>query len=239
MLKAIGIENAGYLYQGLIIAGIFMCLLVLDAPPSGQRVTFKQAKKILGSRDIVIFLFIVTFLSITNKANDAFLGLYIQYLGGEEQEVGWAWTVAPLSEIPVFALSGYLMGRFHELYLLAAASLMFALRWLLFTLVPSPEMLIPVQLLHSLTFGLFFMSAVGYMSRLVPQYLRASGQGLLSTFVGGAAGIAGSYLGGVLFSSLGPRHLYAILAIVCICTFIAFSRLYKYANKKIAAGKAL
>ncbi len=231
ILKTIGIENVGYLYQSLLCACILMCMLILDTRPSAHRVTLNEAKRILGRKEILVFLLIATLLSTTNKANDAFLGLYIQHLGGSEQAVGWAWTVAPLSEIPIFAFSGYLMTRFHELYLLALASIAFGLRWILFSLVQSPEMLIPVQLLHSLTFGLFFMSAVGYMSRLVPQNLRASGQGLLSTFIGGVAGIFGSYMGGILFSS-GPRLLYISLAIVSLCTFWFFYRHYKSTVQK-------
>lgn len=231
ILDAVGIQNIRYLYQGLIIACILVCLLLIDASPSGRPVTALEIKKLLGKKEVFIFLIMVTFLSVTNKANDAFMGLYIQQLGGGEKEVGLAWTIAPLSEIPVFAFSGFPLARFHELYLLAAASAIFALRWLLFILVSSPGLLIPVQLLHSLTFGLFFMAAVSYIGRLAPAHLRSSGQGLLATCTGGIAGMAGSYFGGLIFSAMGPQYLYKIMAIVAAFTFIAFTLRYRQVVK--------
>lgn len=178
VLAVVGVDKMLYIYLGLVGVCLGLALMVQDTQPLGRPVTLQKVGELLMRRDVLLFLVIITFLSMTNKANDAFLGLFIGQLGGNEAHVGWAWTIAPLSEVPIFALGAFLFTRYHELTLLTVASAAFALRWTLFVLVPGPEHLLVVQLLHSITFGLFFMSAVAYMSKLVPPELRASSQGL-------------------------------------------------------------
>ena len=222
ILAVVGVDKMLFIYLGLVGVCLVLALLVRDAAPVGRPVALRKVGELLVRREVLVFLLIVTCLSATNKANDAFLSLFIGHLGGTEAHVGWAWTIAPLSEVPVFALGAALFTRYHELTLLAVASAVFALRWTLFVLVPGPEYLLVVQLLHSVTFGLFFMSAVAYMSKLVPPELRASGQGLLAGCIGGVGGIMGSLLGGLVMSSLGPRPLYGICAVICVGTALAF-----------------
>jgi PPP family 3-phenylpropionic acid transporter len=60
------------------------------------------------------------------------------------------------------------------------------------------------------------------MTKVVPDRLRSSGQGLLSAFLGGLAGIAGSTLGGVIMSSLGPRYLYAACFLLALAAFFFY-----------------
>ncbi|MEW5953247.1 MAG: MFS transporter [Bacillota bacterium] len=238
VLAVVGVDKMLYIYLGLVGVCIGLALLTRDTQPLGRPVTMQKARELLVRREVLLFLVIITFLSTTNKANDAFLGLFIGQLGGNEAYVGWAWTIAPLSEVPVFALGAFLLSRYNELTLLAVASAAFALRWMLFVLVPGPEYLLAVQLLHSITFGLFFMSAVAYMSKLAPPELRASGQGLLSAFIGGVGGIMGSLLGGLVMAALGPRPMYAMCAVVCVGTALAFAgRLQQVRREK--AGVAV
>ena len=222
ILTVVGVDKMLFIYLGLVGICLGLSLLVRDTAPLGRPAAMQKVGELLVRREVLVFLLIVTCLSATNKANDAFMGLFIGHLGGTEAHVGWAWTIAPLSEVPVFALGAALFTRYHELTLLAVASAAFALRWTLFVVVPGPEVLLVVQLLHSVTFGLFFMSAVAYMSKLVPPELRASGQGLLAACIGGVGGILGSLLGGLAMSALGPRPLYGICAVICIGTALAF-----------------
>jgi len=224
-LAAVGIERVNYIYQGLLLLALLLAFLAHDAPPAGRPATPAQLGALVGRREVLVFLLFIALISTTNKANDAFLGIYIHELGGTEAEVGWAWTVGPLSEVPVFALSGLLFARFNELALLALAAAIYSLRWFLFTTTGDPYAVILIQLLHGLSFGLFYMSAVSYISKIVPPELRASGQGLLSTFAGGVAGIAGSLLGGFVMDEMDSRYLYYSCSLLALPAIVAFAAL--------------
>jgi PPP family 3-phenylpropionic acid transporter len=71
-----------------------------------------------------------------------------------------------------------------------------ALRWLLLWRLRSPLPLVAAQLLHALTFGLFWGAAVRAMGWRVPSRLRATGQALFSAVVFGAGNVVGYQLAG-------------------------------------------
>lgn len=237
VLAVVGIERINYLYQGVLLLALLFAVLVQDAPPSAQPASFVQLRKLIGQKEILFFLILIAVLNTANKVNDAFMGIFIRDIGGTEADVGLAWTVGPLSEVPVFAISFYFLTRFSELTLLALAAGIYSLRWFLFSIASSPELISVIQIMHGLSFGLFYVSAVSYISKVVPQNLRASGQGLMSTFAGGVAGITGSLLGGFVMDNYGARSLYTIcslLALLAVGAFLALSR--RQAGKSTASS---
>ncbi|RYD06934.1 hypothetical protein N752_02040 [Desulforamulus aquiferis] len=150
------------------------------------------------------------------------MSLLIEFLGGSEATVGQAWTVAPLSEVPVFALFGFFLARGKEEMILALGALVYAVRWFLFAIINNPDLIIIIQLLHGLSFGLFYMAGVSYIGKIVPPGLRASGQGLLATFGGGIAGITGALAGGLVMDLYGPKTLYFGSSVLALCAVIGF-----------------
>ncbi|SHE98914.1 MFS transporter, PPP family, 3-phenylpropionic acid transporter [Desulforamulus putei DSM 12395] len=236
LLAVVGIEWMKGLYQGLLLISILLIFLVKDVPPSGKTTTASQFKELLQRPEVLYVLIFIALVNTTNKANDAFMGILVRSIGGTEAEVGWAWTTGPLSEIPVFALFGLLLARYNETVLLALAAGAYALRWFLFAIAGDPQLIIVIQLLHGLSFGLFYMAGVSYMGKIVPPALRASGQGLLATFGGGLAGIAGSLLGGFIMDHFGPQLLYAASCGLVLLAVAAFNLLVIKHRAKTAAS---
>lgn len=217
-----GIEVFTRVYLVLILICIFISIFLNDATYLGRRANFQDIKQLIKTKEILVFLLITTLLGSTNRANDAFMSIFIKSIGGNENTVGLAWTLAPLSEVPVFALGGFLLSRYSELKLLTVAAAFFTLRWGLFSVINDPGLIVAVQLIHGVTFGLFFMCAVSYMSKAVPDRLRSSGQGLLSSFIGGIAGITGSSLGGLIMSRYGPVTLYLTCSVIALSAFLLY-----------------
>lgn len=218
-------------YSALLLICLFLSFFLVDTVYVGKRAGLRDVGQLISNKSVITFLLLTALLSSTNRANDAFLGIFIKQLGGQADTVGYAWTVAALSEVPVLALGGVLLARFSELKLLAVAALVFSVRWALFHIVSDPAAVIFIQLTHSLSFGLFFLCSVSYMSKLVPDRLRSSGQGLLAAFLGGVAGIAGSALGGAVMSGLGPKTLYLI------CSAMALAACVFYYHKSRVNGR--
>ena len=91
--------------------------------------------------------------------NEAFLTLTLSELGAGEGLIGWSLMVSAASEIPIFFLLSKYGDKMKE-PLLTFASLMFALRFLLMALAADPLSVLAVQSLHSITFGVFYVTAV-------------------------------------------------------------------------------
>lgn len=223
----IGIENVEHLYQLLTLISLILAFLVVDVVPTKKRPKFAEFKKLAFQKELIIVLLLITFVSSTNKANDTFIGMFIQSLGGNESDIGWAWMIGPISEVLVFALSVSMLKRSNEIKLLTIAAAVFAIRWFLFAIAKSPDLVIFIQVLHGLSFGLLYIAAVSYIYRISPAELKGSGMGLMVTFFWGIAGIMGSLVGGAIIEALGLHTMYYIFAAVCLFVAVVLMVLIK------------
>ena len=90
-----------------------------------------------------------------------------------------------------------------------------ALRWELVSLAHGAVALVGLQLLHALSFGLWWGCAVEAMQRVVPVRLRATGQALFSAVVFAGGNAAGYALSGKLYDKFrSASPLYAWAAVV-------------------------
>lgn len=72
-------------------------------------------------------------------------------------------------------------------------------RWILTATVTSPAVLIAVQLLHGVSFGLWMGAMITVIGRFVSPERRSAAQGLMGGIVFGVGGMAGSATSGYLF----------------------------------------
>jgi MFS transporter, PPP family, 3-phenylpropionic acid transporter len=105
----------------------------------------------------------------------------------------------------VLALLAYprLARRFGTRTLFAVAFGGTALRWALVAVARGAPALVGLQLLHALTFGLFWGASMQALTALVPPRLRATGQALYSAVVFGVGNAVGYQLAGSGYDRLG------------------------------------
>src|SRR5699024_10217645 len=137
-----------------------------------------------------------------HNANDNFLGLYITELGGSERLLGVAWFVGVMSEAVVYLLAGCWFRECHPLVFVMIAGILFSIRWVLYGVVDDAWIIIALQVLHGFTFGVFFIAAFDYVTRLIPNLLMSTGHLVFFAFIG-ISGIIGSLIGGALFEAFG------------------------------------
>ncbi|WP_379137280.1 MFS transporter [Paenibacillus sp. sgz500958] len=179
-------------------------------------------REILLKKEVIWFFSCVFILALGYRMNDAFLTLSLKEMGAGEELVGWALLASALSEIPVFfALSKY-GERFKELPLLAFASLMFALRFLLMAKAEHPGAVIAIQAMHSVSFGVYYVTAVRYITRIIPDHLRATGMAIFTVVWSSAAGLLSGTFGGFIFEESGRPYFYMIAMLLALVAFAGF-----------------
>jgi len=95
------------------------------------------------------------------------------------------------------------------------AGFLYSLPWFLYGSSEDPLFIIILQILHGLSFGVFFIASFDYITRLLPKALLSTGHLLFFSFMG-IAGIVGSLFGGILFDVLGGQILYIILGWIAL-----------------------
>jgi PPP family 3-phenylpropionic acid transporter len=142
------------------------------------------------------------------------LAIHVLSLGLPPSVVGLAAGLGVAAEVPAMLLYSRFADRIAPRYLLCIAFAASALRWGGMSLVTSPTLLVALSLLHSLTFGIFYVASVAFMARRVPPHLRASGQGLFAAVTFGVGGLLGYATSGAGYALLGGQALFAVAGVL-------------------------
>jgi PPP family 3-phenylpropionic acid transporter len=207
---------------GTIACSLLISFLLKDSRSSLKKIDFSGVLQVIMSRKLLIFLFLILILAISHRTNDAFLSLYLHELGASQSLIGYSWTVSALSEIPIFFMLSRYGHRFKELPLLALASFAYVLRYLLMSSTTEPVFIIMIQALHSISFGIFLFTALRYISQLVPDQYRATGQAVFTVVWNGLAGLISSLVGGFIFDHWGGHYVYVFACTVAFVSGIGF-----------------
>jgi PPP family 3-phenylpropionic acid transporter len=143
------------------------------------------------------------------------LAIHVLSLGLSPSVVGIAAGAGVAAEVAAMLLYPRFADRIAPRHLLCIAFALSALRWAGMALVSSPLPLIALTLLHSMSFGVFYVASVAFMARRVPEHLRASGQGLFAAVTFGIGGLIGFSASGAGYALLGGGHaLFAVAGVV-------------------------
>ncbi|ADU30585.1 MFS transporter [Evansella cellulosilytica] len=211
-IQMIGTENLGYIYGAFMIVVIFLCFGLPSQGKASGKVSFSGFTKLFKNGYFTAFLLLGILISIPNRMNATFISIFISDLGGGEIYVGASWLLAAILEVPVFLILDRYLRHSERLMmgLLGLVSLLFAIRWLLMSIAPTPLSITFIQLLHGFSFGIYFYTGTQLCALLIPDKYRASGQALYALAWMGVSGIIAGVIGGWIFDTLGARQMYSV-----------------------------
>lgn len=219
LIESSTINASFWAYAGMMLVGL---LIVIRSPVRGNlgAATAGDFRQFLTDHRWLIFLGIAFVSGMVLSMISSFLFLYMRALGATELTLGWALTMATLSEIPVLYFSNRLLKRWSPLRLMTAALFFFAIRALAYTLFAAPWMALIIQLLHGPTFSLMWISGVSYADAIAPAGLHATAQGLFSGVMFGVGSAVGSMLGGLIYEQAGLVFLFRLAAAISMAAVV-------------------
>ncbi len=209
-LSGFGITELWIPFLALSLAGAATVLsLSRSTERNAAALSLSQGfKELLGNRMFVMFLVACFFVNQTLTAYNSFFVLAFQDAGGSYSLVGTALLLASLTNIPSMLLAARILRRIgHERTLLLAA-FFYAMRWGIQWLFPVPAVMVGVQVLHGLSFGLFYVAAVEYVANASGKKMQATGQSIFNMVFSGLGGIVGNLLNGYLYHAGGAQVMY-------------------------------
>ncbi|MDA8234626.1 MAG: major facilitator superfamily domain-containing protein 6 [Clostridia bacterium] len=221
-LQTTELKNMFTAVASLYLASFLVTLGLREHKKAGRQKLTGQVKDILTNKRFLLFLAYSCLVQLTFAAYNTFFGLLFTSLGGTTYTLGLAWFIAAISEIPVFLYSRTLLLRFGSRKLLVFAGLIFSLRWFFFSLVQSPVQIIFFQVLQSLSFGVFYFSAVNYVNHIVPSQLRSTGQSLFAALGFGLGATLGNFLGGMMVDQVGLSAMFMASGFLCLAAVVGF-----------------
>ena len=125
--------------------------------------------------------------------------------------IGVLWALGVAAEIVLFAFAGRLPAvRPATLLVIGAAGGI--IRWTVMVFDPPLALLVPLQVLHALSFGATHLGTMQYLSQSAPEGSRAAAQGDIAT-ANSVTMAAASALAGVLYGASGSLAYAAMAAL--------------------------
>ena len=213
-LEATSSTNLFYVYAVILILSMFLMYFLPKSEREIEVLNPGDFKNIFKKKRLLYFLLFVFILQTTMNANYGYFPLYIIDHGGGEFLIGIALTISSGSEILAFFFSDKIIKSNNFSKIISVISIAFIIRWLMLSFFPYSPSILFSQLLHSVTFGLFFAVGVDYVNEISGEKFRATGQNIYSAAFMGLSAISGSLLGGKIYQLFGGETMYFLLALI-------------------------
>jgi len=185
-------------------------------PARGNGSSVKEARKLVGSPVFLAFLIAVGAAQGAHGMFYTFGALAWHAQGISTAWVGTLWAVAIVGEVALFAYSGSVIRRLGPVTLMLAATAAAMTRWALMGLSPPLAALVPLQMLHTLTYGGSHLAAMHFIARAVPESAQGTAQALYATVASGVVMGGATLTSGWLYARVGGQAYLAMAAIAAV-----------------------
>lgn len=196
-----------FVISSVSMAGVMVVAFFLPAaetPAALDAPGFAGAGKLLRNRQLLLLLLSVVLVSTGGTAIWNFYSLYMKGNGASATLVGYGLSLQGLCELPFFYFSARILMRWGMKKTLIATVLALCIRLIFYSLVNEPHWAIPIELLHGLSWSLFWVACVESVNQLVEPKWMATGQSMLYAAYYGLGAIAGNYWTGYLSDQKMP-----------------------------------
>jgi MFS transporter, PPP family, 3-phenylpropionic acid transporter len=216
----------------LTVAAAYVLPLDRQATPTemsasaGQPTALSAAKTLATNPVFLLFLLSVGTTQASHATFYTFGTLHWQALGLSTMWTGTLWAVAVLAEVLLFAWSKPIVARFSSTTLLQAGALAGVVRWTIMCFDPQMAVLLPLQLLHALTYGATHLAAIHFIARAVPDAAAGTAQALYASVAAGVLLGLATLAAGPLFEAYGGQSFAAaaVLSAVGLVSAIALEK---------------
>ncbi len=163
-------------------------------------------------RRSVVFLTGGFLMLVSHGAYYGFFSIHLETLGYSSTFIGISWALASTAEIVAMLYSDAIFSRFALERVLTASFAAAVLRWVILGSVSAPAAILLSQLLHAMTYGTFHMASILYMDRLSPPDAKNLGQAVNNALTYGFGLMAGFFINGALYGTLGCFGLFLVSA---------------------------
>ncbi len=217
LLKWIAVEWLFYSYAACMAMAALVAL-PLPARRHYWRAPIRQGfRQMLAQSSFILFLGAALLVGATVMAVNYFFPLHIKAIGGDTNLIGLANAVAALAEMPVLFRADSLLKRVGGLWAaMVISTTAYAARWWLLASAATPTAILLLQLMHSVTFGLFLVASVAYVNAHAPKGMSATAQSLFIATMWGVGPTLGAIGGGVIYAHYGAPTLFRLASVVTV-----------------------
>lgn len=211
----------------ILFTGCLIMLLFKKSKPvikiESSTLTITNFKSTFTNKHLLLFLTIVFIHSLTATSIWNFEGLLLEKIGATQRIIHYAFAIQGICEIPIFFYADRIIKRFTLERTLLLSLFLTVLRLFLYGSAPSPIAILFYELIHGLTWSLFWVCSIEYVNNIVAPQWRASGQSFLWAVYGGIGAISGNLLTGYCLDIMPIKQIFLINSAILLVFTILFT----------------
>lgn len=164
----------------------------------------------------LLFLLAIGMVQAAHSTFYTFGAIHWRSGGLSSAWIGTLWAIGVLAEVLLFAMSGRVVAWLGPLQLILAGAVAAVVRWVVMSMDPTLVWLVPLQVLHGLTYGASHLGAIHFISRAVPEEAGGTAQALYSALAAGVLQGMATLLSGALYARYGGLTYLAMALLASI-----------------------
>ena len=188
-----------------------------------------EPRELLAQREFQLFLIATGLVQAAHATFLTFGTLLWQKQGISATWSGGLWAIGVAAEVLLFSVSGLVVEKFGAARLIAIGAAVSIVRWVALAFEPSVAVLVPLQVLHGVTYGASHIGAIHFIHDAIPREKSGSAQALYATVASGVAMGCATLIAGWFYADAGSLSYLAMAAIAAV-SLTAALRLVKTWN---------
>ena len=188
-----------------------------------------EPRELLAQREFQLFLIAAGLVQAAHATFLTFATLLWQKQGISATWSGGLWAIGVAAEVLLFSISGRVVEKFGAVRLIAIGAAVSIVRWVALAMEPSVAVLVPLQVLHGVTYGASHIGAIHFIHDAIPRDKSGSAQALYATVASGIAMGCATLIAGWVYADAGSLSYLAMAAIAAV-SLMAALRLVKTWN---------
>ncbi|CAH1273177.1 MFSD6L [Branchiostoma lanceolatum] len=224
-----------YTFSGVVGLAFLLALFYPIHPvckEHNQRKISKSFRLLLTDCRNICYLVTVFVAGALAATIHNYLFWLVQDKGGSEIIMGLSVTVSTCAEIPMMFLGNWLIKRVTHAGLVSIAFLGLSVRFLYYSLLWTPWAVVPIELLHSFSYGAFWGAIMGYAEHISPPGIERTVQAIIAAIYWGVGFGTGSMVSGVIYDKYGVTILYRAACVVSVVWCLGFILFQRFAPRK-------
>ncbi len=212
--------RAPLVVNAALVVALALLTVTLPRPAAHVRSVARTALRRVLAVPVLARLFLVSVLHVAAMSSyDNLFGLHGARAGLSDGLIGASFGVGVAAEVVVLFASPLLLARWRPQALLAVAVIAGVPRWWITGTTDSHALLVGIQGLHGLTFGLWWVGGVAFVSQRAPSDLRSSAQAAFVASGFGLGNLLSLLAASALLPILGtPGWFRALAGVACVAS---------------------
>ncbi|CAG5122478.1 unnamed protein product [Candidula unifasciata] len=203
--------------MGLSILAFLIGLFKLRADKIPKnKMFFSDLKKLLSSGAVRLFLVKLLFYGIMAGTAQNFIFWFLVDIGSAQITLGVCLLLYCVASVIILRCSRLVLRKLGQIKVMYLTLVAYAIRYLVLSFLTNPWMALPVEVLHGVTYSLFWAAASSTASMVAPPGTQASSQGLAGAMYWDLGRGIGIVIAGQLLHLFGARWTFRVYSLLCV-----------------------